>query len=132
MKFSISTKKKIELVDITSQIEYAVEKSGVKSGACVVHAPHATVAIVLNEFESNLQRDFEQVFEKILPKIDYAHDHIDNNATSHLLSGLVGSGRTIPIEDGKLALGTWQRIIFCELDGPRSDREIIVSILKSQ
>jgi secondary thiamine-phosphate synthase enzyme len=132
MQFSISTKKKIELVDITSQIEYAVEKSGVKSGACVVHAPHATVAIVLNEFEPNLQRDFEQVFEKMLPKMDYAHDNIDNNATSHLLSGLIGSGRTIPIEDGKLALGTWQKIIFCELDGPRSDREVVVSILKSQ
>jgi secondary thiamine-phosphate synthase enzyme len=132
MQFSISTKKKVELVDITSQIEYAVERSGVKSGACVVHAPHATVAIVLNEFEPNLQRDFEQVFEKILPKMDYAHDHIDNNALSHLLSGLIGSGRTIPIEDGKLALGTWQRIIFCELDGPRSKREIVVSILKSQ
>lgn len=132
MQFSISTKKKVELVDITSQIEYAVERSGVKSGACVVHAPHATVAIVLNEFEPNLQRDFEQVFEKMLPKMDYAHDHIDNNALSHLLSGLIGSGRTIPIEDGKLALGTWQRIIFCELDGPRSNREIVVSILKSQ
>jgi secondary thiamine-phosphate synthase enzyme len=132
MQFSISTKKKVELVDITSQIEYAVERSGVKSGACVVHAPHATVAIVLNEFEPNLQRDFEQVFEKMLPKMDYAHDHIDNNALSHLLSGLIGSGRTIPIEDGKLALGTWQRIIFCELDGPRSKREIVVSILKSQ
>ncbi|NYZ75874.1 YjbQ family protein [Candidatus Micrarchaeota archaeon] len=132
MQFSISTKKKVELVDITSQIEYAVERSGVKSGACVVHAPHATVAIVLNEFEPNLQRDFEQVFEKMLPKMDYAHDHIDNNALSHLLSGLIGSGRTIPIEDGKLALGTWQRIIVCELDGPRSNREIVVSILKSQ
>jgi secondary thiamine-phosphate synthase enzyme len=131
MQFSISTKKKIELVDITGQVEYAVEKSGVKSGACVVYAPHATVAIVINEFEPNLQRDFENVFEKMLPEMDYMHDNIDNNARAHLLSGMVGSGRTIPIEDGKLSLGTWQRIIFCELDGPRSARNIVVNILKS-
>lgn len=131
MQFSISTKKRIELVDITGQVEYAVENSGVKSGACVVYAPHATAAIVLNEFEPNIQHDFEQVFEKMLPSIDYMHDHIDNNARSHLLSGIVGSGRVIPIEGGKLTLGTWQRIIFCELDGPRSKRDIVVSILKS-
>jgi secondary thiamine-phosphate synthase enzyme len=131
MQFSISTKKHVELVDITSQVEYAVERSGVKSGACVVFAPHATVAIVINEFEPNLQRDFEQVFEKMLPQMDYMHDNIDNNARAHLLSGLLGSGRTIPIEDGKLTLGTWQRIIFCELDGPRSKRDIVVNVLKS-
>lgn len=131
MQFAISTKKKIELVDITSQVEYAVERSGVKSGACVVHAPHATVAIVLNEFEPNLQQDFERVFEKMLPDLDYLHDHIDNNARAHLLSGMIGSGRVIPVEDGKLTLGTWQRIIFCELDGPRSKRDIVVNVLKS-
>jgi secondary thiamine-phosphate synthase enzyme len=131
MQFAISTKKKIELVDITSQVEYAVERSGVKSGACVIHAPHATVAIVLNEFEPNLQQDFEHVFEKMLPDMDYLHDHIDNNARAHLLSGMIGSGRVIPVEDGKLTLGTWQRIIFCELDGPRSKRDIVVNVLKS-
>jgi secondary thiamine-phosphate synthase enzyme len=132
MQFSISTKKKIELVDITNQVEYAVERSGVKSGACVIYAPHATVAIVLNEFEPNLQQDFERVFEKMLPNLDYMHDHIDNNARAHLLSGMVGSGRVIPVEEGKLTLGTWQRIIFCELDGPRSQRDIVVNVLKSQ
>jgi secondary thiamine-phosphate synthase enzyme len=131
MQFSLSTKKHVELVDITSQVEYAVERSGVKSGACVVFAPHATVAIVINEFEPNLKTDFEQVFEKMLPQMDYMHDNIDNNARAHLLSGLLGSGRTIPIEDGRLTLGTWQRIIFCELDGPRSKRDIVVSVLKS-
>jgi secondary thiamine-phosphate synthase enzyme len=131
MQFSISTKKKIELIDITTQIEYAVERSGVKSGACVVFAPHATAAIIINEFEPNLQSDFEEVFEKILPKLDYLHNRIDDNAPSHLLSGIFGCERTIPIEDGRLALGTWQRVIFCELDGPRARRSITVEVLKS-
>ena len=132
MQFSISTKKKIELVDITEQVQYSVERSGAKTGLCTVYAPHATAAIVINEFEPNIQKDFEKVFEAIIPRADYLHDHIDNNAPAHLLSGLFGCGRTIPIEDGKLVLGTWQRIIFCEFDGPRSLRNIVVTIVKSQ
>jgi secondary thiamine-phosphate synthase enzyme len=131
MQFSVSTKKRIELVDITRQVEEAVERSTVKTGACVVYAPHATAAIVINEFEPNLAADFEQVFERMLPQLSYMHDNIDDNATSHLLSGLVGCERTIPIENGRLALGTWQRIIFCELDGPRATRNITVTILKA-
>jgi len=131
MQFSISTKKKIELIDITGQIEYAVERSGAKTGLCTVYAPHATAAIIINEFEPNIQKDFEKVFETMLPHADYMHDHIDNNAPAHLLSGLIGCGRTIPIEGGKLALGTWQKIIFCEFDGPRSLRNIVVTIITS-
>jgi len=131
MEFSISTKKKIELVDITGQVEYAVERSGAKTGICNVYAPHATAAIVINEFEPNLQKDFEKVFEAMLPHMDYMHDNIDDNASAHLLSGILGCGMTIPIQEGRLALGTWQRIIFCELDGPRSLRNIIVTIIKS-
>ncbi|MEM3555505.1 MAG: secondary thiamine-phosphate synthase enzyme YjbQ [Candidatus Micrarchaeia archaeon] len=131
MQFYLSTKKKIELVDVTNHVQSFVEKSGVKTGACVVHAPHATAAIIINEFEPNLQSDFERIFETILPKINYAHDRIDDNATAHLISGLFGSGRVIPIEEGRLVLGTWQRVIFCELDGPRSKRVVNVTILKS-
>lgn len=132
MQFYLSTKKKIELIDVTDYVKGFVEKSGVKNGACIVHAPHATAAIIINEFEPNLQSDFERVFESILPKISYAHDRIDDNAAAHLISGLFGSGRVIPIEDGKLALGIWQRVIFCELDGPRSRRVVNVTILKSE
>jgi len=132
MQFSISTKKRIELIDITEKVEYVVERSGAKTGICNVYAPHATAAIVINEFEPNLEKDFEKVFEAILPRADYMHDHIDNNASAHLLSGLFGCSRMIPVEEGKLALGTWQRIIFCEFDGPRPLRNILVTILKSQ
>jgi len=131
MQFSIQTRKKIELVDITRQVEEAVERSGVKYGACAVYAPHATAAIIINEFEPNIEGDFERVFEKLLPEMDYMHDSIDDNAASHLLSGIVGCGRLIPIEDGRLALGTWQRIIFCEFDGPRPRRSVTVTMLKS-
>lgn len=130
MQFLISTKNRVELLDITEQVQGFVERSGVKSGACVVYAPHATAAIIINEFEPNLRADFERVFENMLPKMDYLHDQIDDNAAAHLLSGLVGCGRTIPIEEGKLSLGTWQRIIFCELDGPQARRNVTVTILK--
>jgi secondary thiamine-phosphate synthase enzyme len=130
MEFFVSTKKKVELIDITEQVEGFVERSGVKTGACLVYAPHATAAVIINEFEPNLQSDFERVFEKMLPGGGYMHDKIDDNASAHLLSGILGSGRTIPVQDGRLALGTWQRIIFCEFDGPRAKRDITVTVMK--
>ena len=129
MEIQISTKRNFEFVDITEKVEEIVRRSNVTSGICLVYAPHATAAIIINEFEPNLASDFEKLFERLIPRGNYSHNLIDDNAEAHLKSALFDSGKCIPIENGKLVLGTWQRIIFCEFDGPRS-RRINVSIAK--
>lgn len=122
MEFQIQTKRKIELIDVTEKVREAVHKSKVTSGICLVYAPHATAAITINEFEPNLEDDFEKIFKHLIPVLEYSHNKIDDNAEAHLRSSLFGCGKSIPIENGELVLGTWQRIIFCEFDGPRSRR----------
>jgi secondary thiamine-phosphate synthase enzyme len=129
MEFQIQTKRKVELIDITEKVREMVHRSKTTSGICLVYAPHATAAITINEFEPNIAADFETIFEHLIPKADYQHNMIDDNAEAHLRSSLFGCGKSIPIENGELVLGTWQRIIFCEFDGPRN-RRINVSIAK--
>lgn len=128
MEFSIHTSKAKDLVDITAQVESLVSKSGVKEGICLVFVPHATAGIVVNEFEPNLKQDFEQIFEKLVPPSNYAHNQIDDNAQAHLKSGVIGPSATLPVEAGKLVLGTWQSIVLCEFDGPR-ERRVIVKLV---
>lgn len=126
MEFSIQTRKKTELIDITERV-CSLAEGKAKEGICLVYTPHTTAAIIINEFEPLLESDFLNVFEKLVPKGNYAHNSIDDNAEAHLKSGILGCERAIPIENGRLMLGTWQRIIFCEFDGPRS-RKVIVRV----
>src|SRR3989344_2495881 len=124
----ISTSKKHQLIDITEKIEEIVKKSKVKEGICFVYVPHATAAITINEnADPNIQMDIIKAINKIVPEHDnYLHDRIDNNAAAHIKSTLIGSSEHIPIYGNKLMLGRWQNIFFCEFDGPRSKRNIIV------
>ena len=130
----ISTSKKHQLIDITEKIEEIVKKSKVKEGICFVYVPHATAAITINEnADPNIQMDIIKAINKIVPEHDnYLHDRIDNNAASHIKSSLIGSSEHIPIYGNKLMLGRWQNIFFCEFDGPRSKRNIIVEIIKKE
>jgi secondary thiamine-phosphate synthase enzyme len=126
---TIRTEKKVQIVDITHEVEQFVSKSAVVDGICVVHAPHATAAIILNENESGLKSDMENKFEKLFSDPNYKHDKIDDNAASHVASAALGNSRTIPVRSGRMIRGTWQSIMFVELDGPRNHREIIVEVL---
>lgn len=128
MEFAAQTSSQKELIDITGQVSAAVAKSGIRDGICLVYAPHATAGIIINEFEPNIRRDFESIFECLFPKEDWAHNRIDDNAEAHLKSGLIGCERTIPVENGSLLLGTWQRILLCEFDGPR-ERRVVVKVV---
>ncbi|MDF1556774.1 MAG: secondary thiamine-phosphate synthase enzyme YjbQ [ANME-2 cluster archaeon] len=120
MHLDISTSSRIELIDITSQIEQQVRDSRVQSGICVVSTRHTTTSIIINENESGLRSDILNLLEHLIPpSAGYSHDRIDNNADAHLKAVLLCSSETIPVIDGKLVLGTWQRIFFAELDGPR-------------
>jgi len=126
----VTTSKEIEIIDITEKIREIVRKSGVEDGIVVVFTRHTTSGIIINENESGLISDLEKTLEKLIPKgAGYSHDRVDNNAHSHLRAIILGSSVVIPVENGRLALGTWQSVLFVELDGPRT-REIYVKVCK--
>ena len=117
---NIRTSKRVELVDITEEVKSEVRKSGIVNGICVVSTSHTTTAIILNENETGLRHDILDFLEKLIPpSAGYQHDRIDNNADAHLKAVILGPSETIPVMGGELVLGTWQRIFFVELDGPR-------------
>jgi secondary thiamine-phosphate synthase enzyme len=127
---TLSTREKYELVDLTETVEEIVSESQVAKGLCLVHASHATAAIICNEHESGLIHDILRKVKEIFPPSDgYLHDRIDDNASGHIASALIGASRTFPIEDGRLVRGTWQNIFLLELDGPRSRRTVNVHII---
>jgi secondary thiamine-phosphate synthase enzyme len=127
-KISIKTAKRIDLIDITGQIQNTVSKSKVKDGICFVFCPHTTAGLTINEnADPQVKRDIINTLDKLVPE-NAGYSHSEGNADSHIKSSLLGSSLTIFIEDGQLAFGTWQGIYFCEGDGPRS-REVWVKIL---
>jgi secondary thiamine-phosphate synthase enzyme len=126
MEFFVDTKKRTEVVDITDSVKGAL-KGNIKEGICIVHAPHATAGIIINEYEPNLEMDFLKFFERFVPKGNYEHNKIDDNAEAHMLSAFFGSGKAVPIVDGTLGLGMWQRILLCEFDGPKRRKIIVIT-----
>ena len=127
-EIEVKTSKEFEIVDITHSIEEIVKESGVKEGIAVIFTKHTTTSLIINENEPRLLRDIERLFKWLVPKDGrYAHNSIDRNAHSHLRAILMNPSLTVPIEDGKLFLGTWQSILFIELDGPRI-RKVLVKI----
>ncbi len=129
MLLDIHTGSRIKLVDITAQVEEHVRGSTIRNGLCVISTRHSTTSIIINENESGLCSDILNMLEQLIPpSAGYEHDRIDNNADAHLKAVLIGSSETVPVIDGKLVLGTWQRIFFAELDGPRH-RNVDVTVL---
>jgi secondary thiamine-phosphate synthase enzyme len=128
-QFSIQTSKQIELVNISSEIDRVISRSGVADGLTTVYSPHTTTGIIINENEGRLVRDIEASVKEIIPwDKDYGHNSIDDNAPAHIAGAILGCGVTVPIAGGRLELGTWQSIFLVELDGPRQ-REIKVKIV---
>ena len=117
--FTISTSKAMQFVDITAQIQKGVTASGIADGACHVYNPHTTAGLTINEgADPAVQSDILAALQKIVPLIRY--QHLEGNSPAHVMTSLVGSSVTVFIENGQLQLGTWQKIFFCEFDGPRS------------
>lgn len=126
----LSTSRKTEVIDITNRVQEEVRASGVKDGYALIYVPHATAAVVINEYEPRIAQDMVDAAEDMFAERRWRHDEIDDNAKSHLRSMLLGPGEVVPIENGNLQLGTWQSIILFELDGPRSTRKIIVKTIE--
>ena len=123
----INTNKNFEIIDITAKINEIID---IDDGIISIFSKHSTSAIVVNENESGLLNDFEFMLNNLISdKFSYDHDRIDNNARSHLMSFLLSSSETLPIKNGKLDLGTWQSVFFIELDGPRTNRTITLTMV---
>lgn len=114
-----------QVLDITGQVEEALGRT--KDGLCVVFVKHTTCAVTTGEFEEGTGEDLLEVMQKIVPEIDFRHGHDPSHAPDHMAASLLGASLSIPVEGGKLALGTWQRVLFLEFNGPRS-REVIVQV----
>ncbi len=118
------------LYDITEQVRSKVEQSGIKNGLVSIYAHGATAAIMIQEgWDDSVQNDVVTLLRKLAPHGVWEHDRQDGNADAHLKAGLVGPGETVPLIDGKLGLSTWQNIFFCEFDGPRKMRRIVVTVI---
>jgi secondary thiamine-phosphate synthase enzyme len=132
LTIKIQTDKHEGLYDITGSVNSVVNNSDITNGIVSVFARGATAAIMIQEnWDDSVQNDVVSLLRKLIPSGIWEHDRQDNNGDSHLKAGLVGPSETIPIIDGKMALSTWQNIFFCEFDGPRSSREIAVTIIST-
>ena len=130
-EFSISTTGGTELIDITSKVAGVVAGSKIKEGVAVVYVPHTTAGITINEnADPSVKRDILMELNKIIPFNDN-YSHAEGNSAAHIKASLIGSSLTVIITGGRLLLGTWQGIYFCEFDGPRR-RKVFVKIVKSE
>jgi len=139
-EINISTKERYQLIDITDKVETIVKENNVKDGVVLVFVLHTTAGILLTENEEGLKNDWLKVLgkwvhgfnpegEQVPYGAGFEHNKNDNNADSHILAGLIGPEKILPIEDGKLIRGTWQNIFLAEFDGPRT-RKIIVKVFE--
>lgn len=119
-EIQVKTRKHTEMIDITSQVNGVVKKSGVQSGLCTVFVPHTTAGVTINEnADPAVMRDILMEINKVIPLKD-GYDHMEGNSAAHIKSSLFGCSGSIIIENNSLRLGTWQSIFFCEFDGPRT------------
>ncbi len=127
-RISVRTRSKVDFQDITPKVQELVESSGIESGVCYVFVPHTTAGITLNEHaDPSVAKDIVMQLEAIVPQHNN-YRHMEGNAPAHIKASLVGNSKTLLVEGGKLLLGTWQGIFFCEFDGPRN-RTVLVKIM---
>jgi secondary thiamine-phosphate synthase enzyme len=125
-----ATRRAQELVDITDEVTAVVRRSGIADGLVHVYAQGATAAVMIQEnWDESVQEDVIDFLARQIPKGVWKHDAQDGNGDAHLKAGLVGPSETIPLIDGRLGLSRWQNIFFCEFDGPRQRRSVVVTVL---
>ena len=126
----LTTRAREALVDITEQVQAVVRRSGVRDGVAAIYAQGATAAIMIQEnWDESVQSDVINLLRKLIPRGVWLHDAQDGNGDAHLKAGLVGPSEVVPVVDGRLGLSRWQNLFFCEFDGPRSERRVIVTVI---
>jgi secondary thiamine-phosphate synthase enzyme len=127
----VKTGRRTQFVDVTDEVKRVVAASRVVSGVCYVYVPHTTAGVTINEhFDPDVATDLEGVFDRLVPRAG-AYRHAEGNSDSHAKAVLTGASQMIFVEDGKLALGQWQGVFFCEFDGPR-ERKVWVEVVEAK
>jgi secondary thiamine-phosphate synthase enzyme len=127
---NVKSRARTEFIDITEKVQEVLKETGISSGICSVFVPHTTAAVTVNEgADPTVQRDIQMFLNKMVP-FEGDYQHREGNSSAHIKTSLIGVSQTVLIDEGRLVLGTWQSIFFCEFDGPRHRRvalKIIVS-----
>ena len=126
-KFTIPTHRKREVLDISDEVSALLPPA---TGVCCLNVLHTTAAVTTADLDPGTDLDMLDAFEAIMPKLKYRHPHNPEHVPDHILSSLIGTGIALPVENGSLLLGTWQRVVLIELDGPRK-RELVLQFLNS-
>lgn len=126
-RFEVRTRRKREVVDVTERVERLVRESAATRGVAHLHVLHTTAAVTTADLDPGTDLDYLDAFEAMVPKLKYRHPHNPEHTPDHILSALVGTAASVPFEDGRLVLGTWQRLILMEFDGPR-ERQMVVTV----
>ena len=128
-RIELKTTSRTEMIPLTDQVQQVVAESNVRQGVCHLYIPHTTAAVTINEnADPSVPHDILHIIDRIIPFDDSGYRHAEGNSAAHIKAILVGVSEAIPIEDGRLLLGTWQGIFFCEFDGPRN-RQIFVKVI---
>ncbi len=126
-EFSVKTRSRTELVDITGEVRSAIRAEGIEDGLCVVYCPHTTAAITIQEnADPDVPADLLKEINKIVP-FDDGYHHCEGNSAAHIKSSMIGASEMLIVKSGRPVLGTWQAVYFCEFDGPRNRRVFVQS-----
>lgn len=126
-RFTLRTNARCEMIDITDRVAMLLKESGIRDGNCRVFVPHTTAAVTINEnADPDVPRDILASLDRIVPLSDH-YRHAEGNTAAHVKASLLGSSQTVFIESGRLVLGKWQSLFFCEFDGPRT-REVLIGL----
>ena len=126
-KLDVKTQSQVELQEITDRVRSIVAASGIKDGICHIFVPHTTAGVLVNEHaDPSVVEDIAAQLDEMVPQ-NKSYRHLEGNSPAHIKASIIGDSRTLFIEGGKLALGTWQGIFFCEFDGPRN-RNVLVKL----
>src|SRR4030066_651934 len=128
---NVRSKSRIEFIDVTEMVQGVVSEAGIKDGICCLYVPHTTAGITINEgADPSVVSDIQRTLSKLIPN-NLNYSHMEGNSDAHIKSTVVGASKTVIIDDGKLLLGTWQSIFFCEFDGPRH-RRVLVKLISDK
>ena len=126
--FDVQTNSRDEMIDLAPQLAEAIREAGVVSGQVVVYIPHTTAGVTINEnADPDVIHDMLAALDKAVPWRESFYQHAEGNSAAHVKSSMVGCSAVVPVVGGRMALGTWQSVFFCEFDGPRR-RRVIVSV----
>ena len=127
IKISVKTQGKRQVLDITDRINEEISKQNFQSGLVNLFVTHTTAALTTADLDPETDQDYLDAFEEVVPKMGYKHPHDPQHMPDHILSTLIGTSLTLPVENGELVLGTWQKVVLIEFDGPR-ERQLVINL----